>query len=81
MSNIKRLFIILIGEALLIVIGLIKVSFTALNGSTSIPNFTAKFMLGYSIPIVSMGLIVFFCCWYILRERKVVTRLTRGTHR
>lgn len=74
MSNTKRFAIILLVEFLLIIIGLVKVSIIAANISAEPSNFTFEYMLGYSIPIVLMGMVVFFCCVFVLRERRIVSR-------
>jgi membrane-bound ClpP family serine protease len=72
MSNTKRFAIILVAEFVLIVIGLVKVSITSQNLSVEIPNFRMEYMLGYSLPIVTMGFVAFLCCAIILREKKKI---------
>lgn len=75
MSNTKRFAVVLMAEFLLLIIGLFKVSFTSTNTSTNGSDFTVQYMLGYSIPIVSVGMVAFFCCVYILKEPKAVSRV------
>ena len=71
MSNTKRFLIILAVEFVLLVIGLIQVSVTPEYFGVEIPNFTLQYMLGYSLPIVTMGFVAFLCCAVILREKKI----------
>ena len=71
MSNTKRFLIILAVEFVLLVIGLIQVSVTPEYFAVEIPNFTLQYMLGYSLPIVTMGFVAFLCCAVILREKKI----------
>jgi hypothetical protein len=74
MSNTKRFAIILMVEIFLLIIGLVKVSLTISTFSAEIPNFTFEYMLGYSIPIVSMGMVVFLVSRHIMRQPKPISR-------
>jgi hypothetical protein len=71
MSNIKRFAIIVAVEFLLLIVGFVN-AILAENGDD--PNFRSEFMLGYSLPIVTLGIIVFFCSVYIFREKKSAIR-------
>ncbi len=67
MSNLKRFAIVLAAEILLIVIGLIKGLVTVGDEKT---GFLSEYMLGYSIPIVVMGMIAFLCVVVLMRSVK-----------
>lgn len=70
MSTKKRLGMVAAAALLLLAIGLTKVIITTGNTATAGHDFLLEYMMGYSIPIVSMGVIAFGLSSYVLRDKK-----------
>jgi hypothetical protein len=75
MSKLKALFVILSLQVVLLAIGYLSITSRSSSGSTSINDFyVTEYMMGYSLPVLALGVIVFSAIAVVYRKPKRVFR-------